>query len=140
MDSQLLLPPPPRQTILSFYHTRRIDTTRPGPVTQPKKVRLARPVIPQRRRRKISGINEQEMIRVFFNTPGQTLNLIINRLAIIILIGFILETAVVVILETINSRFFPIWVTQIYLGKIERLTRKLFCYTPLSNYRLTGII
>jgi hypothetical protein len=46
MDSQLLLPPPPCQTTLSFYHTRRIDAARPGPVTQPERMRLARPVIP----------------------------------------------------------------------------------------------
>jgi hypothetical protein len=77
---------------------------------------------------------------VLFNTPGKTFNLIINRLAVIILIDLILETAAAVIQEKISSRLFLIWVTQICLGKIERLTRKSFCYTPPSNYRLIGII
>jgi ABC-type bacteriocin/lantibiotic exporter with double-glycine peptidase domain len=73
---------------------------------------------------------------VLFNASRKTLNLIMNRLVVIILISLILETAAVVILEKISSKLFLIWVTQICLGKIKHLTRKLFCYMP----RLTGII
>jgi hypothetical protein len=64
MDSQLLLPPV-RQNILSFHHTGRVDAARPGPITQPERVRAAEPAVPQRCRHKVGGINEQEVIRAF---------------------------------------------------------------------------
>jgi hypothetical protein len=59
----------------TFYHTGRVNTTRPGPITQPDRERLVAVVQSQYRCRKVGGINKQEVIRAFQRSRENRLDL-----------------------------------------------------------------
>lgn len=73
MDKQQPLPPL-RQATLSFHHTGRFNAARPGPLIQPDRPLPAANVQSRRRRRKVGGINEAEIIRAFQRTHDDMTN------------------------------------------------------------------